>query len=393
MKKKLLLFQHWSTVGGSGISLYNTWLALREDYDIDVFLPAYPNDLPKYLRDRGVAVFTYSFVCGQISYYSGGSTFYKPGFILNIFRIIRTLYFLKGIIKKQDYDVWAVNSMTMAWMSLLLSSRRSVCFVRETLKGGRYNLINILLRYLLNKFSLVIFLTKYDMYSFKLATKSAVIPDFICDNPMSDLQSANKSKGTSAPLQLLFVGGYDPIKGLKILLESMTYVDFALDLYITADDPVYLSGSFNCTFFRILECFRKTYYLKQILSLLSMLPSTVKCNFVKHQSDLSNYYRTCDCLVFPMKNAHQPRPVFEVGLFSKPAIITGFPNISDYYIDNYNCLYFLKNDPFDLYRKIRLIRHDQTLRRYLGANNKVMTDMHHTLQAVKPKLLDLFESL
>ena len=77
--------------------------------------------------------------------------------------------------------------------------------------------------------------------------------------------------------------------------------------------------------------------------------------FIGEKSDLSEVYEKSDLLVFPMTKPHQSRPAFEIGLYSKPVIITKFDNIEEYFTENVNALVFKNNDIKNLAEKIKIL--------------------------------------
>ena len=240
--KKILFIQHWSSVGGSGISFYNTWNSLKDKYNIVAYIPNSPYDLYEFLISKGMEAKTYSFTCGQIPYYSGGSDFYKPGFWLSIINIFFQISYWKNVIEKEAPDIIMVNSKVLCWMAPLFKGKKSVCFVRETIKGSPHNPINKLMKVMLEKFSLVSFLSEYDLIQTNLKkAKSVVSPDIL--NPEEYIDKYGKNKACellgidSKAFNIAFDGGIDRLKGIDILVKAMNYLkDENITLIVDGND-------------------------------------------------------------------------------------------------------------------------------------------------------------
>jgi len=178
--KKVLLIQQWGGFGGSGLSLYYTWKSLEGKYDVVTYIPDNPSSLLAFLRSSGLNAKTFPFRCGQIPYYSGGSNLLKLGFwyitLLSIFQIP----YWKKVIAEEQPDLIMVNSKVLCWMGKLCKKTKSLCFVRETIPGSPNKFMNRIMKYMLEDFTLVVFLSKYDLVQTGLKkAETLVSPDFL----------------------------------------------------------------------------------------------------------------------------------------------------------------------------------------------------------------------
>ena len=105
-----------------------------------------------------------------------------------------------------------------------------------------------------------------------------------------------------------------------------------------------------------------------------------KVHMVGRQSNMSNCYAAADVLVFPMRSAHQARPIFEAGYFSIPVVISDFPNIKEDVLNDVNGMVFCPGDSKDLASKLEQLALDKTLRVKLGIKNKEMFQKNHSGQ-------------
>ena len=77
-------------------------------------------------------------------------------------------------------------------------------------------------------------------------------------------------------------------------------------------------------------------------------------------------FAACDILIFPMKEPHQARPAFEIGVQQKPVIITDFPNIHELVKDGVNGLTFDPDNAEALAQAILILKSDKELLKRLG---------------------------
>src|SRR5699024_7773296 len=129
--------------------------------------------------------------------------------------------FWNKVLKKESPDLVFVNSKVLCWMGLMFKKTKSVCFVRETIPGNPKNKMNRIMRWLLDKFSLVVFLSEYDANQTGLKKAfTTVSPDFLYVREYEQIiskEDACEKLGINAEtFNVLFVGGKDPLKGLNI---------------------------------------------------------------------------------------------------------------------------------------------------------------------------------
>jgi len=392
LKKKIIFIQHWSSLGGSGISLYYTWESLLKYYDITVYIPEKPYDLYRYLRIKGLTPKTYNFVCGQIPYYSGGSSIFKIGFWYLLIKCIFQINYWRKIILIENPDIIMVNSKVLCWMICLFKNRKSVCFVRETIKGNPKNLINCFMKFFLEKFSVVSFLSNFDLFQTNLKNPLTVVsPDILNINEYLDSLGKYKAcrllKVDSSTFNLAFVGGIDKLKGVDIIVKAMCYLKNQNVRLIIAGNDISLHNSprkwinKNSRFSMNIKKYLKNNGLDPYIS------------FVGLQKDISIVYSASDVLIFPMKEPHQARPAFEIGVQKKTVIITNFNNIAEFIQHNKNGLVFESNNPKDLAEKILELKENESLRSELGKTNFQFTMSYHTPEFSINKLISILDKI
>lgn len=392
-KKKILLIHHSGLLGGAGISLYYTWKALKEKYDVTCYIPDDPPELLNFLVSKGLNPTTFSFRLGKITYYSGGNNLVNPKFWYHALRPFIQYKFWNKVLKKESPDLVFVNSKVLCWMGLMFKKTKSVCFVRETIPGNPKNKMNRIMRWLLDKFSLVVFLSEYDANQTGLKKAfTTVSPDFLYVREYEQIiskEDACEKLGINAEtFNVLFVGGKDPLKGLNIGLKAMSCLKKENVQLVVAGYNKISINSRGCK--AILQKLKK----RKILSYSHKIDNYISKNGIKDkvkyigiQSDMRKVYSASDVLIFPMIKPHQARPAFEIGVQKKTVIITDFPNISEFIINGKNGITFKAGDYTELANAILLLKNDTEFRNRLGITNQEYTYNFHTAEYSVKKLI------
>ncbi|MEK5239342.1 glycosyltransferase [Paenibacillus sp. FSL L8-0470] len=383
MKKKILLIHHWSTIGGSGISLFNTWQSLKEEFDVVTYIPDNPPSLNDFLLDKGLVPKTYSFTCGQIPYYSGGSNIFRPGFWYLIMCAITQSSYWKKVINEEKPDLVIVNSKVLCWMGKYFKKTKSLCFVRETIEGKESNVINKIMKRMLERFSLVSFLSEYDLEQTNLKCTSTIVsPDFLFPEEYSDKKGRNRAceqlKVEPKKFNIAFVGGIDKLKGFDIAVKALTYLkDKNIKLLVAGNDFDSINRRNNGVLSKLFKR-RSLKFSESMKEYINKHELNDFIQFVGVQNDVSTLYSASDVLVFPMNKPHQARPAFEIGVQKKPVIITDFINIREFVVNGINGLTFEPNNPQALAESIIKVESNQELFNTLGAANFEYTMKYHT---------------
>ncbi|MFD0826424.1 glycosyltransferase family 4 protein [Neobacillus sp. M.A.Huq-85] len=397
--KKILLIHHWSSIGGSGISMYNTWESLRSKYNVIAYIPDSPPHLLDFLQSKGLNPKTYSFMCGQIPYYSGGSNVFKPGFWYLLKNAISQLSYWKNIISEEQPDLIIVNSKVLCWMGKLFKKYKSVCFVRETIKGNPHNFINKIMKNMLEDFTLVSFLSEYDLLQTSLnKAKSLVAPDFLYpENYVDKLGKEFACKQINveqSSFNVGFVGGIDKLKGIDIAIQAMELLkNENINLLVAGNDIGAITADSGRNFLKKIINRKSIKFSNKIKLYISQKGIESKIKFVGVQNDISVLYSASDVLVFPMKKPHQARPAFEIGVQKKPVIISDFPNIREFVREGENGLTFEPNNPEELAKAILKLKNNRQLSKKMGSSNFEYTMKYHTEEYAMGRLIDKIDEI
>lgn len=370
--KKMLFIQHWSTIGGSGISLYNTCLALNSQYDLTVFLPEYPNDLSLFLIEKGIKVKTVKKKIGQISYYSGYQSTLKIGFWIDFFRGFLQLPFWKSVLNEESPDIVLVNSKVLCYLSLVLKDVKSICFVRETIPVKKNAFLEFITRNLLERFTAVSFLSEYDRKQTNLKmTKSILAYDFL---NISDYKTEPNISEISENLNIAFFGGNDYLKGFhQIMLAAMNLKNEKVRFHVVG----YIQKASNLKTKLMSVISEERWIINNHEQFIQKHQLQDMFKFYGKMEDISPVMNACDLVLFPMIMPHQSRPAFEAGAFKKTVLIPNFDNIKEFYLDKHNAILFEPNSVVSLVDKIQYCIDNRNELKDLGIKNFENTVKYH----------------
>lgn len=395
---KILMIHHSRDIGGGTLSCFDVINSLIDNgHDVSLILPPGKHDAYNEAKRLGITVIDTNFNIITYNYYNGGS---------NVIRVTAR-YLITSVYKNrwrkyiEDYnpDVVLLNSLVQ-WPMLSLLNKlniKSICFVRETMKGKNKSLINKLIKINLEKASGVSFISQFDKESWNLSNnvKQLVIPDMVdleefCN--VTSKQACRVELGLEKDkFYVLYVGGMNKLKGAHVILKAMARCQekniellFLGDLGKKNKDINLLKKIFN---YRTNKFVNKMYCFVENTNLYKSV------KFVGKINDMKKWYRACDLIVFPATKAHQSRPLYEAGAFKKPVIVTKFINYEEYLIENYNGVYFENEDFEDLKNKIQFLYTNDKVRKSMGENNFYMTQKLHNSKFIKIKIEKLLNTI
>lgn len=390
---KIAIIHHSGVIGGAGVSLINTIKALSSQHEITVFVSDSPDDILKTLKkcqdELGIKVESYGRRIGALTYYNGGDRIFSPRFLYRFSLIIKQWLYWNRTLRELNPDIIITNSIILSWMSLLLEVRRrkSICFVRETICGSIRHSFNKFLRRLLSGFDRVAYLSEFDRESWNFdKTQSEVIRNFIdtssLDNTISRDSACKLLNLEPASFHVLYVGGVSHMKGFDLAIKSVLNLNESMDIEVIIagvdfDDRMRMGGG------------KLSKYETEIQSYILQHQYRSKVHMVGRQLNMSQCYAASDVLIVPMRRVHQSRPVFEAGYYSKPVIISHFPNIKEDVIDGINGLLFKPDNVDDLSNKILQLASDHQLATEIGNRNRQMTEQNHSEASSRRAILNL----
>jgi len=395
MKKKILMIHHSGLLVGGSLSFYNTLLELRKKYEVEVYIPNDPPDFYNFLKSKNIDPKTFSFRMGKITYYSGGNSVIHPKFWYHALHILSQKRYWKSVLIKEEPDLVIVNSKVLCWMSVLANKLKvkSMCFVRETIQGKPRNIMNRIMRKMLDGFSLVVFISSYDMKQTNLKkANTMVLYNFLRLSDYEDKYGREKAcEMLGIPqdtFNVLFVGGINELKGVDIALQALKNLrGEKVTLIISGKDSGHIDKGAKNTFAYKIKQKKSINFSKEIHGYINNERLNDQIVNIGLQSDMGLVYSAADILIFPMKKPHQARPAFEIGVQKKPIIISNFENVGEFVINEYNGLNFEAGNAKALSDAIMRLKNDPTLLKNLGENNNFKTLEQHTKDNAMKKLL------
>ena len=132
-----------------------------------------------------IKVFSYGRRIGAITYYSGGDSALSARFFYRLLLTVSQRKYWNRKIREINPDIVITNSKILCWMSSLpeIKTRKSICFVRETVKGNKTSFLNRLISKKLDSYNKVVFLSDYDrkLENLKMA-ETVVVHNYISNN-------------------------------------------------------------------------------------------------------------------------------------------------------------------------------------------------------------------
>lgn len=394
---KIVFIHHSGVIGGGGISLISIIKALSPYHNLTVLISDSPDDILKQLtelkNDYDFQIESYGHRIGATTFYNGGDNLFSLRFSYRLSLIPKQWYYWRRKINELDPDIVIVNSIILSWMGLMpeIKNRKSICFVRETIKGSLNSIANKIIKKLLQNFSQVVFLSEFDRKSWNFEEdKSKIIRDFVSENTLDnsihrDAASVNQGLRQDS-FHILYVGGVSHMKGFDLVVKAV------IELNETIDAELVVAGvDFNDR--KIMGGGKLSTYENNVKDYITQSKYSAKIHLIGRQTDMSSSYAAADVIVFPMRSAHQARPIFEAGFFSKPVIISDFENIKENIIDHKSGLLFNPGDISDLLSKLKFIALNPEIRDAMGRENKHLSETNHSMEENNMNLFKLISEL
>ena len=390
-KTKILFFNHACAIGGAGISFLDILKSIdKNKYDVVVYNSSIRPYIIEEVSKMGVKCIPGKGTSPVIwSHYNGGEYFaFSPRYIRNILNIIKDKKNIENVIKSENPDIVAVNSMTLHWIGKIARSlgKKTLCFHRETYAKGIFGIRSAYLRHSLDKnFDEVAFISRFDekITKAKLA-RTSVIYDKVDISKYAEGNKENLREELNLPKDdflVLYLGGMSRLKGTRYVFEAMNQIKEEKDIklvFVGYKMPNQMPRLNILSSIKMLlkdhyeYDMKKYYYEKGLKNII----------FLENQNDVSKCYGACDVLVFPSEKPHQARSVYEAGAANIPIIISDFPNTKEF-IDDENGFVFKPCSGIDLAEKIKyvkknnnefsnkiLINHDKTVKMHNICNLK-----------------------
>ena len=401
MKQRILFFHHCGTIGGAGISGLNFLSCIPKDkYEVIIYSVSVQSDMVNLFKENG-----YEVIAGGVNPVSYTHCVGSEKFALSIktfangYRVIKSRKPVEVVIKEVSPDVVIVNSMTLFWIGKIAKkySIKTACFFRETYIHGLFGVRTSIIKKNLSKyFDKIAFISNYELVrsrkikGYKKTIYNMVRPDGY--DKYTKGQAREKLVLSADKFYILFVGGFNKLKGTKVLLQALYKIkDENINvLFVGGAIDQIEQGEKNKSFLRKVKGFFVKSYNKKCIDYIYKHNLKDKILFFGSQKDVAPFYRAADVLVFPMTAPHQARPLFEAGYAKVPVIITDFENIKE--LANQNNSYLFKNeDSNDLAQKIILVKENYESAIKKAEVNYQYTVDRHSPEVYKNQIIDFLE--
>lgn len=394
--KKILIINHASTIGGAGKSLLDMVSNIdKSQFDIIVYSNNNSTEINEILESMFIKVIRSYNSPLSFAHFSGSSfPFYSKSFLMNFLRVFRDSIKLKKIVVSINPDILIVNSMTLFWVGIISRNVncRKICFFRETFVRGFIGFRTFIIRKTLDYFfDDVVFISNYDR---KLANLKKANSHIIYDKVDSlKFDFSKKNNRNIDTFNILFLGGSTYLKGGHILLEALNYLEIKNYRLII---PISEFNKQNLLHERNKDTNKLKYILKKDDSYFfskaySQLKNKENIEFVPNVNEVEKYYEVANLVVFPAVSAHQTRLIYESGFAKRLILISDYPNIKEFLIDEINGFTFKSGDSKMLANKIDYIfSHINT--KFIHSiidNNFERSKKNHSICTLKMELQNL----
>lgn len=399
---KILIIHHFGGIGGGFKSCVDVAKMFKNSgHDVTIGLPELDDSAKSLLKKNAIKFRIDIPNIIEFNYHNASSSSFNT--VVKYIISLKNKNKWKEFFLSQDYDIVVLNSLIQVPLIKYIkaSKKKTILFIRETIKNNRNTLFNRILLSKLSKADAVVFLTKYDQETWKIKKGpiQVVIPDIVDISSFSVSHMKIKYKKSNLRVKenttcFLYLGGLCFVKGaLDLLLAFNQYLKAGNEghLFILGSDFKFFS---NLGYLKKFVHKKDIKYTEECLSIIKKINRN-ECNitFVGVTQTPEEWYSISDIVIFPVKKVHQARPVYEAGYFKKPVILPKYPHFKEAVIENYNGLFYQPGNIEDLSQKMMELSKNSEKRNKLGKNNMEMYKQIHTFQNAEFILRELLQKL
>ena len=360
--RKILFFHHYNSPVGAGLSLLHILQSIdQNENEITVCIPPIKGELEQKIKELGIRVI-YSTAVVPYMHFSGSNLrFLSKRYFGNCRQINRAKEELETLIKKENPDCIAVNSLTLFWIGEVAKklTKKTVCFHRETFDHGLFGYrTKIMKKKLSQNFDGIAFLSNYDLSEMQtVCDKFVRITDKVDVDAYEKLNKEECRDKLLLPRDkrlILYVGGMAKLKGPDVVVKAMKWVnDVNTQLVFLQYKPKQIQG-LKAKIKYLLKILLNKNLDYKVLRIIKKNKLQNRICFHPATDKVEEYFTACDVVVFPSVQAHQARPIYEAAIAKKPIIVTDFKNTREF-LDETNGWLFKKKDSKMLAKKINTI--------------------------------------
>ncbi|MGG5510454.1 glycosyltransferase family 4 protein [Myroides odoratimimus] len=355
MKKRILLIHHGQGQGGALNALLGLLEELKEDFEVDV-LCLFSSQAVKMIEDRGVKVhlpktifykkFYRIFLKSEASYFT----------FVDYFRQWRNffMYFLSMMLFakielnafKGKYDILYLNSCFLSdWCRSGCSIFNNVVIhIREPLKTKGWDIRRFIIKSNIKRYVRVVIAVSKDNLE-RIGLKEDFKLKYVVYDPVK-FQSLGKNEFVESnynkPIEFLYLGGFQRIKGLGQLIDSLSFVKEKVNFTFLGPDIKEPNSKIKKIFFYLDKSNRI------LLENKKKLEEYTNVEFIGMVDNVDKYIMNSDVLISPFSKSHASLPILESFFFGKPVLASSIDGITELVESNVNGFLFSNGDVHDL---------------------------------------------
>lgn len=396
--KKVLIFHHYNSSVGAGLSLLHILQSLsRDKLEVTVCLPKIKGDLDLKVLNLGYKVI-YSDAVIPYMHFSGNHTlFLSRRHLQNCMIIKQSLEEIHRIIQEEKAEYVLVNSMTLFWIGKIAKKcgAKAICFHRETYRKGLFGVrTNYIKKELSRHFDVVAFLSNYDMRETPRGKAHYVrITDKVDVDKYALLEKKACRVEEKLPLNenlILYAGGMAKLKGAETIVKAMPFVKTQntklVFLQYQKREVVNFKDKIKNDI-KILLGKNLSFKIEKYIEKNNIEDRVI---FRPATDEVEKYFVACDAVAFPSIDAHQARPAYEAGIAKRPFIITDFINTREF-ADKSNAWLFKRKN----YRELASCIDEALSGKFVEKvdNNYKRSMKDNNLKNLSRELLNIFEMI
>lgn len=394
---KVLFVQVHSGIGGATTSMFQLIRELKSrGFKPEVLITGGEGPLVDWLRKEGIPV---RLEKNLLSYGHGNGArteFWSiPPFrpITDLFKLRKSVKHYQKIFSEVNPDLVYLNS-SILWPAAMAASRAGIHVVTHVREVWYHGLFGIRKRFfirLTERLSDHIFvLSHFSRSQFSAETHNKITVAYNAvdferyDKVMGKKASEMKAKVGLNPNKhvVIMLGGALPHKGGAVFLKAASQIlNKRIDVQFVVlgrVEPYYPEGNKSIKG-RIRKLLVKDpgLYFQQLAEKLALSNSLVLPGLV---TNVPEWLKVSDVLVFPATTDHFGRPIIEAGYMQVPVLASDTDTSAELVNDGQNGLLFKVNSPRDLSSKLAVLLGSGELRKRMGQEGKKLALERYSLE-------------
>lgn len=346
-KKKILYIHHAKGWGGAPKSL----VTLIENLDHSRFefevLLIFDSDLKLKFKERNIPFrvvdnlfyrrFYKCFVHSEAEHLSRLNFFRQVEFW--VLWLLSRFFFARRELRKHDFDICHLNSSVLTdWLAPASMFGKVIIHLREPFKNVNFGFRTWVFRREVARYAdSIIAISNDNAVRMGLPDKTVVVYN------QAEVAKEEPSISSYKSKKILYLGGNLHIKGFKVIVEALQYLD--------SDVKVLFAGDYSISETTHIKKFMKSIFGRGTIDdeiLIQQLKNNPKVTLLGMVSDVSQLMEDISCVLVPFVKPHFPRVVIEAYLNYKTVIASRVSGMSEVVIHNVTGVLVKSENPEEL---------------------------------------------